>query len=187
MLGNIIDTLHFRQAHDFIVPDQPSPASPPLVLDVLQQFRLIYGSMRQYFRLVEARCGVSGSAMWVLQEVQRQPGIGIGELARRLGIHQSTCSLLVDKLVARAYLGKTRQASDQRRVGLMLATAGETALAALPGPAEGLLPQALSALPEVALKTLNINLDALIRQLPARDEPSATTPLADLLDPDQER
>ena len=67
-----------------------------LPMDVLQQFRLIFGSMRQYFRLVEERCGMSGSQMWVLQEVQRTPEIGIGELATRLGVHQSTCSLLVD-------------------------------------------------------------------------------------------
>ena len=43
----------------------------PLALDVLQQFRLIFGSMRQYFRLVEERCGMPGSQMWVLQEVAR--------------------------------------------------------------------------------------------------------------------
>ena len=31
-----------------------------LALDVLQQFRVIYGSMRQYFREVEERCGLPG-------------------------------------------------------------------------------------------------------------------------------
>ena len=80
---------------------QQSDFRQQTVLDVLQQFRLIYGSLRQHFRLVEERCGMPGSQMWVLQEVQRSPDIGINELAVRLGIHQSTCSLLVDRLVAR--------------------------------------------------------------------------------------
>ena len=57
-----------------------------LTLDVLQQFRVIYGSMRQYFREVEERCGLPGSQMWLLQEVQKTPYIGVTELARRLGV-----------------------------------------------------------------------------------------------------
>ena len=158
-----------------------SNTSPPLTLDVLQQFRLIYGSMRQYFRLVEERCGMPGSQMWVLQEVERCPEIGIGELAGRMGVHQSTCSLLVDKLVAQGCLSKKRQSTDQRRVGLCLAANGIAALAALPGPAEGILPAALSELPEVVLKTLHINLDELIRHLPGKDDSYAGTPLAEML------
>jgi DNA-binding MarR family transcriptional regulator len=157
------------------------PHASLLTLEILQQFRLIFGSMRQYFRLVEERCGIPGSQMWVLQEVQRTPEIGIGELAGRLGVHQSTCSLLVDKLVALGCLVKKRQREDQRRVGLCLAPRGLAALAALPGPAEGILPEALSALPPVVLKTLHINLDELIAHLPGKDESCAGTPLAEML------
>lgn len=165
---------------------RPNESSGQAVLEVLQQFRLIYGSLRQHFRLVEERCGMSGSQMWVLQEVQRTPGIGISEMGRRLGVHQSTCSLLVDKLVAQGCLLKQRQANDQRRVGLYLAERGKLALAALPGPAEGILPQALSQLPEPVIKTLLINLDELIRHLPLKDDNAASIPLADLLDQREE-
>ena len=95
-----------------------------LALDVLQQFRVIYGSMRQYFREVEERCGLPGSQMWLLQEVQKTPYVGVTELARRLGVHQSTCSQLVDRLVAQAYLTKTRPHDDQRRIGCVSPTRG---------------------------------------------------------------
>lgn len=167
----------------------PLPHNPSslLALEVLQQFRLIFGSLRQYFRLVEERCGMPGSWLWLLQEVERTPAIGIGDLAVRMGIHQSTCSLMVDKLVARGCVTKQRGERDQRRVGLVLADAGRAALAALPGPAEGILPEALAALPEVALKTLNINLTELIRHLPGKVDGYAETPLADLLEPQESR
>lgn len=69
------------------MPRQSSSKST-LTLDVLQQFRVIYGSMRQYFREVEERCGLPGSQMWLLQEVQKTPYVGVTELARRLGVHQ---------------------------------------------------------------------------------------------------
>ena len=160
----------------------PNPSlTNPLALEVLQQFRVIYGSMRQYFREVEERCGLSGSQMWLLQEVQRSPEIGVTELAIRLGIHQSTCSQLVEKLVGQGCLLKNRPYEDQRRVGLCLAQEGVKALAALPGPAEGILPEALAAIPVVSLKTLNINLSELIGHLPGRNDSFARMPLAEIV------
>ena len=164
-----------------MMPTDLDESPSVLGMEVLQQFRLIYGSMRQYFRLVEERCGMPGSQMWVLQEVQRSPEIGIGELAVRMGVHQSTCSLLVDKLVNQGFLIKGRRGGDLRRVGLVLAPSGLSALAALPGPAEGILPEALAALPMVVLKTLNVNLNELIHHLPGKDESYAVTPLAEMV------
>ena len=163
--------------------NEPATVQPELVMDVLQQFRLIFGAMRQHFREVEERCGLSGSQMWVLQEVKRRPGIGVTELAGLLGIHQSTCSLLVEKLVAHGCIKRRSMHKDRRRIGLCLAERGEDAIAALPGPAEGILPAALSSTPEVVLKTLSINLSELIRHIPGKDEAYARMPLADMLNP----
>lgn len=157
------------------------PATPNLPLEVLQQFRVIYGTMRQYFRALEQHCGLPGSQMWILQEVERTPAIGVTELAQRLGIHQSTCSQLVDRLVGQGYLEKQKAASDRRRVGLILAASGRELIARLPGPAEGVLPAALANLPEVALKTLNINLSELISHLQETDEQFARIPLAEMV------
>lgn len=165
-----------------LMETQSDRQNPQLALEVLQQFRLIYGSMRQYFRLLEERCGMPGSQMWVLQEVLLRPEIGINELAGRMGVHQSTCSLLVDKLVAQGLVSKSRQSADMRRVGLSLTDSGRSALASLPGPAEGILPAALAELPPVALKTLHINLEELIRHLPGKDDSCAGTPLAEIME-----
>ncbi|MEO8409609.1 MAG: MarR family winged helix-turn-helix transcriptional regulator, partial [Propionivibrio sp.] len=151
----------------------------PLTLEVLQQFRIIYGALRQHFREVEERCGLTGSQMWILQEIARTPGLGVTGLAGRMGIHQSTCSQLVEKLVALGCLTKSRQAEDQRRVGLWLAAGGDAAISVLPGPAQGILPAALASLPDVAIKTLHINLSELIRHLPGKDDSFARTPLAE--------
>lgn len=160
---------------------QTTTKSPQLALEVLQQFRVIYGTMRQYFREIEEQCGLPGTQMWILQEIQRNPVLGVSELASRMGIHQSTCSQLVEKLVARGCLKKRRQSEDQRRVELCLTRNGLRAIAALPGPAEGILPEALWTIPEVALKTLNINLSELIRHLPSNNESFANTPLSEMV------
>ena len=151
-----------------------------LTLQVLMQFRLIYGSVRQHFREVEKICGVSGSQLWLMQEIAKTPEVGVSELAARLSIHQSTCSLLVEKLVARGYVIKMRQQRDQRRVGLRLAPEAAKLLKCAPGPAEGVLPEALQAMPKTTLKALHGNLDRMIDLLQTRDEHHAGRPLADI-------
>lgn len=158
------------------------------MLEVLQQFRVIFGSLRQYFREVEERCGITGAQTWALQEIEREPGIGVSVLATRMGIHQSTCSQLVETLTTLGLVEKRRDPKDQRRLGLHVVSDGSTLLAQLPGPAEGLLPEALSSLPEVVLKTLNINLSELTQRLPGHNPRQsahfAGTPLAEMLQSD---
>jgi DNA-binding MarR family transcriptional regulator len=151
-----------------------------LSLQVLKKFRIIYGSVRQQFRDVEKTCGITGSQLWILQEVATTPDIGVSKLAERLSIHQSTCSQLIEKLVSRKLIIKERSKEDQRRVGLCLTEAAKIILKNAPGPAEGILPEALQALPESALLSLDESLMDVIDQLHDKDDKLADKPLADL-------
>ena len=151
-----------------------------LSLQVLKKFRIIFGSVRQHFRDVEQTCGITGSQLWILQEVSKTPDLGVSELAERLSIHQSTCSQLVEKLVTRGLIIKERSKIDQRRVGLSLSAEASGILKVAPGPAEGLLPEALQALSESALSSLDDSLVELIGELRMRDDKLADKPLADL-------
>jgi DNA-binding MarR family transcriptional regulator len=151
-----------------------------LTLDVLKQFRLIYGSVRHHFRQIEETCGVSGSQLWMLHELQAAPGIGVSDLAHRLSIHQTTCSQLVEKLVTRGYVVKARSDRDQRRVGLTITKAALKVLKDAPGPAEGLIPEALLGLSEATLQSLMRDLGKLIDGLHLQDEQAADRPLSDL-------
>ncbi|MEO6974540.1 MAG: MarR family transcriptional regulator [Gallionella sp.] len=151
-----------------------------LSLHVLKKFRIIYGSVRQHFREVERSCGVTGSQLWIMQEVANTSGIRISDLADRLSIHQSTCSQLVEKLVARKLIIKERSREDQRRVGLCLTDEAAKLIKMAPSPAQGVLPEALWALPTETIQTLNSALEKVIEQLQIRDEKLADKPLSDL-------
>lgn len=151
-----------------------------LSLQVLKKFRIIYGSVRQQFREIEQTCGVTGSQLWILQEVGKTPGIGVSELADRLSIHQSTGSQLVEKLANRGLINKERSKEDQRRVGLWVSEEASNLLKNAPGPAEGILPEALQTLSAPALLSLDNSLLEVIEQLHTCDDKLADRPLSDL-------
>jgi DNA-binding MarR family transcriptional regulator len=174
------DTLRTAIERPIGVPNRIHLRNKQLTLGVLKQFRLIYGSVRQHFRQIEEKCGISGSQLWMLHEMQDAPGIGVSELALRLSIHQTTCSQLVEKLVARGYVVKTRSEEDQRRVGLAVTKRAAKVLTDAPGPAEGLIPEALLGLSEATLQSLATNLGQLIDGLHLQDEQAAERPLAEL-------
>ncbi|HUV98520.1 MAG TPA: MarR family transcriptional regulator [Gallionella sp.] len=151
-----------------------------LSLQVLKKFRIIYGSVRQHFREVEQSCGVTGSQLWVMKEVANTPGIGVSVLAERLSIHQSTCSLLVEKLASRKLIIKERSDQDQRRVGLRLTDEAAKLIQLAPSPAQGVLPEALWALSAESIRSLDTSLEKVIEQLQIRDDKLAEKPLSDL-------
>jgi MarR family transcriptional regulator, organic hydroperoxide resistance regulator len=151
-----------------------------LSVAVLRNFRVIYGSVRHHFREVRRACGISGSQIWILHELVKATGIGVSDLAAKLSIHQSTCSQLVDKLVRAGYVTKTRRMADQRRVELAISAAGRRILARAPGPAEGVLPEAIADLSKAELQALHRSLRSVIAALELTDEAAAGKPLADL-------
>ena len=147
---------------------------------MLKKFRIIYGSVRQHFREVERTCGVTGSQLWIMQEIANTPGIGVSELATRLSIHQSTCSQLVEKLVTSKLIIKKRSKEDQRRVGLCLSEEAIKLIKNAPDPTEGVLPKALRNLPTETMQALDSAMALVIEQLHITDERLAERPLSDL-------
>ncbi len=147
---------------------------------VLKKFRLIYGTVKQHFREVEESCGISGSQLWLLQEIHQNTNVGVSELASRLSIHQSTCSQLVEKLSKAKLIIKVRSAKDQRRVGLCTTEAAITLLAKAPTPAEGVLPEALNAMSPQVLLQLDAVLEQVIAQLSVRNNRFEALPLSEM-------
>lgn len=158
----------------------PRRAHEQCAVDVLRQFRQVYGAVRRHFRQVEDACGLSGSHAWMLQEIARSPGIGLTDLANRLSIHRSTASQLAQQLADGGLVEKRRSAEDQRRVGLAPTAHGLDVLARTPHPAVGILPSALLALPDQTLRSLHVNLAQVIEHMGEAIDGDAETPLSEL-------
>jgi DNA-binding MarR family transcriptional regulator len=146
---------------------------------VLRRFRVVFGAVRNHFRQIEKMVGLGGAQVWALSVIQQRPGLGMGELARTLDVHQSTASNLIKALHDKALVRTEKDLEDKRHVHLYVTEAALVLLAKVPGPVQGLLPDALSRLPESTLRELDGHLVSLIRALNA-DETAAGIPLANL-------
>lgn len=152
------------------------PAAPA---QVLRRFRQVFSAVRGHFAQMEKKTGLGGAQLWALSIIGARPGLGVGELARAMDVHQSTASNLVKGLVQRELLRVERGASDRRLVQLHLQPAARTLLRRMPGPAEGVLPQALQHLDAATLARLDADLGRLIELL-GGDARAANIPLSQL-------
>lgn len=152
----------------------------PLALTVLGQFRLIFRSTKTHFQWVQERTGVSGAQLWVLAELSKRPGIRVTDLARAMGVHQSTASNLIDPLEKRGLIQRDRSLQDQRVVHLSLTRGGRDVVARAPLPLEGVLPDALKTLRQADLLELQRNLERLARRMKVRDRSGKRIPIGEM-------
>lgn len=136
-----------------------------LAVKVLRQLRVMLHAMKSHFHEVERITGVGGAQVWALSVIHDRPGIGVGELARSLGIRQPTASIFVRNLVRLRLIRAPRAPSDRRSVRLHVLPEGEALLRMAPQPFSGVLPGALASLDQPCLQRLHADLARVISQL----------------------
>jgi MarR family transcriptional regulator, organic hydroperoxide resistance regulator len=139
-----------------------SVARAALELQTLQAFRTIFGSARIHDAEVRSTASISGSLLWALSEIAQSTGMSVNALSKRMALHQSTASNLVNNLVERNLIRRIRDGSDQRVVQLHVSTDGKRMLNRAPGPAAGLLVDALRHLNATELAQLRNDLYMLV-------------------------
>lgn len=163
-----------RAGEDTAARENGAAATP---LSVLQRFRVLIRTAQRHSQWIERQSGVTGAQLWAMQELAEAPGLRVGELARRMALHQSTTSNLVDRLESGGLLRRERSSADQRVVKLYLTEAGSALIARAPSPARGILPEALRSLEPQALAQLQRELDALLGEVRNLDEGFGMEPL----------
>ncbi len=136
-----------------------SPEAP--ATRVLRRFRVVFNAVKMHFREVEKKAGIAGAQVWALSVVSEQPGIGVGELARNMDIHQSTASNLIKPLIETGMMAAERSGADRRAVQLKATARGLRLLRKAPGPLTGVLPEALESLDQPTLARLERDLGKL--------------------------
>jgi DNA-binding MarR family transcriptional regulator len=100
----------------------------------LDAFRRIVQTLRSSSREAERHVGLSAAQLFALQQLASMAGASINDLAARTFTHQSSVSVVVQRLVSRRLVAKTTSADDRRRVRLSVTEAGRALLRRSPEP-----------------------------------------------------
>jgi len=108
--------------------------------------RLVRG-LRIFDRAAEQSAGLSAAQLFVLSKLADGSEASVNELARRTFTHQSSVSVVAQKLVDRGLARRGRATDDGRRVELKITSTGRRALARAPAAAQDKIIAALERLP----------------------------------------
>jgi DNA-binding MarR family transcriptional regulator len=103
-------------------------------------------TLRTSARDVERRGGITGAQLFALQKIAAAPGLSVNELAARTFTHQSSVSVVVQRLVERRLVAKVSGPNDRRRAHLAITSEGAAVLRRAPDPVQGQLIAAIAAL-----------------------------------------
>jgi DNA-binding MarR family transcriptional regulator len=133
--------------------------------EVLKHFREIYIQAKSELKDNVKKTGLSGSQLWIMQQIYNFNGISNSELAKNLTLHVSTCSILVNKLIKKGLVEKTRSSTDERRIVLTITSKGKQLMAKAPKSPEGAIPSTLKKLNIEELEELNKVLTKFARKM----------------------
>ena len=123
-----------------------SHASEEPVRAVLDGVRRIVRALRESSREAERKVGISGAQLFILQQLAGGPVRSVSELAERTLTHQSSVSVVVQRLVSARLVARSPSRSDRRRSELRLTSRGRDLLRSAPPLAQERLIRAVRAL-----------------------------------------
>lgn len=98
-------------------------------------------ALRKIIRAIDLRSkqlnkdfGLTGPQLLVMQNIAKQPGIMVRQIADNITLSPATVTSILDRLEARELATRIRSTDDKRRVGVFLTEQGTVLLADSPLP-----------------------------------------------------
>ncbi|HTL29099.1 MAG TPA: MarR family winged helix-turn-helix transcriptional regulator [Tepidisphaeraceae bacterium] len=139
---------------------------------ILDSIRKIVQVLRVASRAAEKGVGLSGAQLFVLHHLAGHDGLSLNELAEKTLTHQSSVSVVVQRLVDRGLVSRVRSEVDARRIELSLTRGGRTLLGKSPQAAQDQIIDAVQRMPEKDRRSLSRTLGTLIAELGLEEEPA---------------
>ncbi len=148
-----------------------SAAFPEDVRLALDAFRRIIQVLRTAARDTERHVGLSTAQLFALQQLAIAPGASVNDLAARTFTHQSSVSVVIQRLVDRRLVRKVTSRDDRRRVRLALTESGRALLRRSPQPVQDRLIAGRAALSEDRRHVVAEALNEIAQTINGRAEP----------------
>jgi len=150
----------------------PRPARREDTAAIVQALRRVVKALHTYSQDVRHTYGLTGPQLWALKTLEAEGPLAIGALAAALAVHQSSVSLLVNRLEAHGLVRRVRRAGDHRYVHIELTRRGAALAADAPEAAQGRLLHSLQQMPARDVAAIRRAVDRLVEAMEAADVPA---------------
>lgn len=98
-------------------------------------------ALRKVIRAIDMRskelsrdAGLTGPQLIVLQQVGKNPGVMVKQIAQSITLSPATVTSILDRMESRGHVTRVRSTQDKRKVGVFLTDAGQLLLDKAPLP-----------------------------------------------------
>ncbi len=130
---------------------------------ILNSFRRLVQVLQNYSKSLESDLGVSGAQLFVLKKVSESGACSINDIAEKTLTHQSSVSVVVDRLVQKALVERQKDPNDKRRVLIALSPKGKKLISQAESTPQEKLAKSILKLPDSRRRDLAVTLSALMK------------------------
>ena len=137
----------------------------------MQSLRRVFKAIHDYSKDVSANFGVTGPQLWALKTIAEEDSLPLGELSRKMYLHPSTISGVIDRLEGKGYVARVRDndRGDRRIINVELTLKGKRLVSKAPNPIQGKMLYGLRKLKKEELNLIYESVRKLMKIMEAED------------------
>jgi DNA-binding MarR family transcriptional regulator len=139
------------------------------ITEIMQSLRRIFKAIQDYSYDVSDKFGTTGPQLWALKTISQNESLPLGELGRRMYLHPSTITGLIDRLEKKGLVERERDQTDRRVIKLALTSKGKGLVKRAPNPIQGKMIYGLRKLRRKELNSIHHSVQKLVEVMEVQD------------------
>ncbi len=139
------------------------------VSEIMQSLRQIFRAIQDYSQEVSKEFGITGPQLWALKIISGEGPLSLGKLTKKMYLHPSTVSGVVDRLEKKRYVLRGRGQNDRRLVTVALNPKGRRLVEKAPNPIQGKMVHGLRKLEARKLNSIYSAIQKLVKIMAVQD------------------
>jgi MarR family transcriptional regulator, organic hydroperoxide resistance regulator len=140
-----------------------------VISETIQSIRRIFKTIHDYSQKVSQEYGITGPQLWALKTISENGSLSLGELSKKMYLHPSTVTGVVDRLEKKGYVFRDRGQKDRRVVKVQLTPGGKVLTKKAPNPVQGKMIHGLRKLKQGELRIIHKSVEKLVEIVEAKN------------------
>ena len=139
------------------------------IAETIQSLRRIFKAVQDYSQEVSQEFGITGPQLWALKTIYAEESLSLSELSKKMYLHPSTVTGVVDRLERKGYVFRDRGQKDRRVVKVQLTPSGKQLVKKAPNPVQGKMIYGLRKMNQGELEKIHGAVEKLVEIAEAKN------------------